>query len=278
METLELKQKANEIRRLILEMVYQAKSGHLGGSLSAADIFTCLYGQILRIDPQNPKWKFRDRFVLSKGHATPAYYASLAEFGFFPKDELRTFRRLGSRLQGHPDCKHTPGVDMSSGSLGQGISTAVGMAFAAKMQGLPIRVYVMLGDGEMEEGQVWEALMFAGNRKLDNLVIIIDNNDLQCDGHLDEVNSPNPIDEKLQAFHFQVKTVDGHNMKELVEAFGDAKKYSGVPFALIAKTVKGKGVSFMEDQAGWHGKVPDTEQFKQAMRELESAGAALCSK
>lgn len=278
MEVLELRQKANEIRCLILETVYQAKSGHLGGSLSAADILACLYGQVLRIDPQNPEWEERDRFVLSKGHATPAYYAALAEFGFFPKEELGTFRSLGSRLQGHPDCKHTPGVDMSSGSLGQGISTAVGMALGAKMQGLPICVYVLLGDGEMEEGQVWEALMFAGNRKLDNLVVIIDNNDLQCDGYLAEVNSPDPIDKKLEAFHFHVKTADGHHMEQLVEAFEIAKRSSGKPFALIAKTVKGKGVSFMENQAGWHGKVPDAKQYEQAMKELERAGEALCGK
>ena len=278
METLELRQKANEIRRLILETVYQAKSGHLGGSLSAADIFACLYGRVLRIDPQNPKWEVRDRFVLSKGHATPAYYAALAEFGFFPKEELKTSRSLGSRLQGHPDCKRTPGVDVSSGSLGQGISIAAGMALAAKMRGLPVRVYALLGDGEMEEGQVWEALMFAGNRNLDNLVVIIDNNDLQCDGHLEEVNSPEPMDEKLRAFHFRVKAVNGHSMEELEKAFETAKMCSGMPFAIIAKTVKGKGVSFMENQAIWHGKVPDEKQYEEAKKELERAGEALWRK
>ena len=278
METLELRQKANEIRRLILQTVYEAKSGHLGGSLSAADIVTCLYGQVLRVDSQNPKWENRDRFVLSKGHVTPLYYSALAAFGFFPREELSTFRSLGSRLQGHPDCKHIPGVDMSSGSLGQGISAAVGMALAAKLKGLSTRVYALLGDGELEEGQVWEALMFAGNHGLDNLVVIIDNNDLQCDGHLEEVNSPYPIDEKLEAFRFQVKTVDGHDMDALAGAFAEAQTVSGKPIALIAKTVKGKGVSFMENQAGWHGKVPSAEQYEQAMNELREAGEALCRK
>lgn len=278
METLELKKKANEIRQSILNTVYQAKSGHLGGSLSAADIMTCLYGRVMRVSPKNPKFEGRDRFVLSKGHATPVYYAVLASFGFFPKEELSTFRSLGSRLQGHPDCKHIPGVDMSSGSLGQGISAAVGMALAAKLQGGVNRVYALLGDGELEEGQVWEAFMFAGNHGLDNLVVIIDNNDLQCDGHLSEVNSPNPMDEKLRAFHFQVQSVDGHDMDALAEAFAKAEECTGKPFAILAKTVKGKGVSFMENQADWHGKAPNAEQYEQAIKELREAGEALCRK
>lgn len=271
MELMELKQAAARIRGQILQMVYEAKSGHLGGSLSAADILTCLYGHVLQVDPQNPKWEERDRFVLSKGHATPVYYATLAEFGFFPKEELRTFRRLDSMLQGHPNCLHTPGVDMSSGSLGQGISAAVGMALALKMDGLPARVYVLLGDGELQEGQVWEALMFAAHQKLDNLMVIIDNNDLQCDGHLEEVNSPYPIREKLEAFGVQVETADGHDLSALLRVFEEAKGCTGKPFALIARTIKGKGISFMEKDARWHGQVPDPEQYHLAMKELEKA-------
>lgn len=269
MELLELKKKANEIRCLILQTVYEAQSGHIGGSLSAVDILTCLYGQVMRVDSKAPRWPGRDRFVMSKGHATPLYYSTLAEFGFFPKEDLKTFRKLGSYLQGHPNCNDTPGVDMSTGSLGQGISAAVGMALGLKLQKIPARVYVLLGDGELQEGQVWEAVMFAANYGLDNLVVIIDNNGLQCDGCLEEVNSPYPIDEKLKAFRFFVQTVDGHNMEELLKAFECAARCKGVPSAVIARTIKGKGISFMEGRAEWHGKAPNEEQYRLAMKELQ---------
>lgn len=268
MQKVRLEKVANNIRQNIIKMVYEAGSGHIGGSFSATEIMTCLYGSEMKLDPKNPQWEDRDRFVLSKGHTTPVYYSTLAEFGFFPEEELSGFRRLGSCLQGHPDRKHIPGVDMSSGSLGQGISAAVGMALSGKLSKSDFRVYTLLGDGELQEGQVWEAFMLAAHRQLDNLVVIIDNNDLQGDGHLNEVNSPYPIDEKLKAFQFHVQTIDGHNIPEILEAFAKARQHKGSPSAIIAKTVKGKGVSFMEHDAGWHGKIPNEEEYVQAMQEL----------
>ena len=269
----ELCSQANELRRTIVEMVYRAGSGHIGGSLSAAEILTVLYFHEMRLDPENPSWEGRDRFVLSKGHATPVYYGTLAARGFFPAETLDTFRKLGSILQGHPDRKHIPGVDMSSGSLGQGISAAVGMALAAKLKGQDHRVYALLGDGEIQEGQVWEACMLAAHRKLDNLCVIIDNNDVQSDGPVGEVNSPYPIDRKLEAFNFNVITVDGHDVQALAEALVEAKRAKGKPTAVIAKTVKGKGVSFMEGQPGWHGKAPNRQEYELAVEELGRAGA-----
>ena len=266
---IELKRKANQIRRHVLEMVYTAKSGHIGGSLSSADIMTYLYFQEMNIDPVQPNWVERDRFVLSKGHVTPVYYATLAERGFFPLEDLLTFRKADSYLQGHPNMNKVPGVDMSTGSLGQGVSVAVGMALGARFQGRDSRVYTLMGDGELGEGQIWEAFMFAGNQKLSNLVVIIDNNDLQCDGHLEEVNSPYPIDKKLEDFHFHVQVVDGHNFEELERAFTAARKYKEGPTAIVAKTTKGKGVSFMENRAEWHGAVPNTEEYLAAMKELQ---------
>ena len=278
MNKLELQKTANEIRKDIVTAVHSAKSGHPGGSLSAADVFTYLYFKEMEIDPKNPKDPDRDRFVLSKGHNAPGLYSALAERGYFPKEDLVTLRHLGSYLQGHPDMKHIPGVDMSSGSLGQGISAAVGMALAGKMDGKDYRVFTLLGDGEIQEGQVWEAAMFAGARKLDNLVVIVDNNNLQIDGKITDVNSPYPIDKKFEAFNFHVINIDGNDFDQIEAAFKEARETKGMPTAIIAKTIKGKGVSFMEDQAGWHGKAPNDEQYAQAMEELEKAGEALCQK
>ena len=275
---LELEKTANEIRKGIVTAVHSAKSGHPGGSLSAADLFTWLYYKEMNIDPEQPLKDDRDRFVLSKGHVAPGYYSTLAHRGFFPVEDLKTLRHTGSYLQGHPDRKHIPGVDMSSGSLGQGISAAVGMALSAKLQKKDYRVYTLLGDGEIEEGQVWEAAMFAGHRKLDNLVVIVDNNGLQIDGPVDEVCSPYPIDKKFEAFNFHVINVDGHDFDSLRAAFKEAKETKGMPTAIIAKTVKGKGVSYMENQVSWHGSAPNEEQYKVAMEELEKAGEALCQK
>lgn len=278
MNKLELMKTANEIRKGAVTAVHSAKSGHPGGSLSAADIYTYLFFEEMNIDPKDPKKPDRDRFVLSKGHTAPGYYATLANRGFFPVEDLTTLRKVGSYLQGHPDMKHIPGVDMSSGSLGQGISAAVGMAAAAKIYGDDYRVYTLLGDGEIQEGQVWEASMLAGFKKLDNLVVIVDNNNLQIDGRIDEVNSPYPIDKKFEAFNFHVINIDGHNFDEIDAAFKEARATKGMPTAIIAKTVKGKGVSFMEDQAGWHGKAPNDEEYKIAMEDLEKVGEALCQK
>ena len=273
---LELEKIAVEIRKGIVTAVHSAKSGHPGGSLSAADLFTWLYYKELNIDPEQPLKEDRDRFVLSKGHVAPGYYSTLANRGFFPVEDLKTLRHTGSYLQGHPDRKHIPGVDMSSGSLGQGISAAVGMALSAKLQKKDYRVYTLLGDGEIEEGQVWEAAMFAGYRKLDNLVVIVDNNGLQIDGPVDEVCSPYPIDKKFEAFNFHVINIDGHNFDEIAVAFKEARETKGQPTAIIAKTVKGKGVSFMENQVSWHGSAPNDEQYAAAMEELEKAGEAIC--
>ena len=276
MEKLELQKIANEVRKDNLTEVYHAKSGHPGGSLSVADILTCLYFEEMNVDPKNPAWADRDRLVLSKGHATPALYAVLAEKGYFPKEELKTLRALGSRLQGHPNMNDTPGVDMTSGSLGQGVSAAVGMALSAKLTGDSYRVYAVLGDGELEEGQVWEAMMFAGNKGLDNLVVVVDSNGIQLDGTVEEINSPQPIDEKMKAFHLHPIVVDGHDFDQLHRAFEEAKTVKGCPTAIIARTVKGKGVSYMENQVSWHGTAPNQEQYEKAMEELEKAGEALC--
>ena len=274
----QLKATATEVRRGILTEVHAAKSGHPGGSLSAADFVTACYFKYMNIDPKDPKKADRDRFVLSKGHTAPGYYSTLAHRGFFPVEDLTTLRKVGSYLQGHPDMKHIPGVDMSSGSLGQGISAAVGMAISAKLSNDDYRVYTLLGDGEIQEGQVWEASMLAGHRKLDNLVVIVDNNNLQIDGKITDVNSPYPIDKKFEAFNFHVINIDGNDFDQIEAAFKEARKTKGMPTAIIAKTIKGKGVSFMEDQAGWHGKAPNDEQYAQAMEELEKAGEALCQK
>jgi transketolase len=274
----ELKKTANEVRKNIVTAVYHAHSGHPGGSLSAADILTYLYFEEMNIDPRNPKKADRDRFVLSKGHAAPGWYSVLAERGYFDKEELKGFRHVGCFLQGHPDMKHTPGVDMSSGSLGQGISAAVGMALAGKMDNASYRVYTLLGDGEIQEGQVWEAAMLAANHKLDNLVVIVDNNNLQIDGTIEDVNSPYPIDEKFKAFKFHVININGNDFQDIERAFQEAREHSGQPTAIIAKTVKGKGVSFMENQVGWHGKAPNEEEYQIAMRDLEKAGEVLCQK
>lgn len=272
----ELAKIANEVRRGIVTGVHAAKSGHPGGSLGAADIMTYLYFEEMDVDPANPNRAERDRFVLSKGHCAPALYAVLAERGFFPKEELETLRHIGSRLQGHPNMNDTPGVDMSTGSLGQGISAAVGMALAAKHWGDSYRVYTLLGDGECEEGQVWEAAMFAGNHDFDNLVAIVDHNGLQIDGSIDEVNSAMPLADKFRAFKWHViELADGNDMAQIAAAFAEARKVSGSPVAIIAETVKGKGVSFMENQVGWHGKAPNDEQFEQAMAELAAAGEEL---
>ena len=279
MTKLELEKIAVEVRKGIITGVHSAKSGHPGGSLSAAEIFTYLYFVEMNVDPKNPKDPNRDRFVLSKGHVAPGLYATLAQKGYFPVEELEGLRHIGSMLQGHPDMKHIPGIDMSSGSLGQGISAAVGMALSAKLSNESYRVYTLLGDGEIQEGQVWEAAMFAGHRKLDNLVVIVDNNGLQIDGKIDDVCSPYPIDKKFEAFNFHVINVaDGNDMDQLRAAFDEAKATKGMPTAIIMKTVKGKGVSFMENQVGWHGKAPNDEQYAQAMEELEKAGEALCQK
>ena len=270
MDNLTLAKQANEVRKGILTGVHSAKAGHPGGSLSAAEIFTYLYFEEMHVDASAPKAADRDRFVLSKGHTAPGLYAVLAAKGYFPKEDLTTLRHLGSYLQGHPDMKHIPGVDMSSGSLGQGISAAAGMALGGKVQQKEFRVYTLLGDGEIQEGQVWEAAMFAGHRKLDNLCVIVDNNDLQIDGHVGDVCSPYPIDEKFAAFNFHVINVNAHDFDELRAAFAEARATKGQPTAIIAHSVKGKGVSFMENQAGWHGKAPNDEQYAAAMAELEA--------
>lgn len=273
---LELEKTANEIRKGIVTAVHSAKSGHPGGSLSAADLFTWLYFREMNIDPEYPAKEDRDRFVLSKGHVAPGYYSTLANRGFFPVEDLKTLRHTGSYLQGHPDRKHIPGVDMSSGSLGQGISAAVGMALSAKLSKEPFRVYTLLGDGEIEEGQVWEAAMFAGHRKLDNLVVMIDNNGLQIDGPIDDICSPYPIDKKFEAFNFHVINIDGHDFAQIERAFEEARQTKGMPTAIVAKTIKGKGVSFMEGSVAWHGTAPDDAQYEIAMADLEKAGEALC--
>ena len=278
MNKLELMKTANEIRKGIVTALHSAKAGHPGGSLSATEIFTYLYFEEMNVDPKDPKKADRDRFVLSKGHTAPGLYSTLAQKGFFPKEDLVTLRHTGSYLQGHPDMKHIPGVDMSSGSLGQGISAAVGMAIAGKLDNADYRVYTLLGDGEIQEGQVWEASMLAAHRKLDNLVVIVDNNNLQIDGEITEVNSPYPIDKKFEAFNFHVINIAGNDFDQIDAAFKEAKTVKGQPTAIIAKTVKGKGVSFMENQVGWHGKAPNDEEYKIAMEELEKAGEALCQK
>ena len=278
MDKLKLMKTANEVRKGIVTSVHSAKAGHPGGSLSAADLFTYLYFEELNVDPKDPKKADRDRFVLSKGHTAPGLYAALAEKGFFPKEDLITLRHTGSYLQGHPDMKCIPGVDMSSGSLGQGVSAAVGMAIAAKISGDDYRVYTLLGDGEIQEGQVWEAAMLASHHKLDNLLVIVDNNNLQIDGEITKVNSPYPIDKKFEAFNFHVINIDRNDFDQIDAAFKEAKSVKGRPTVIIAKTVKGKGVSFMENQAGWHGKAPNDEEFKIAMADLEKAGEALCQK
>ena len=279
MNKLELQKTANEIRKGIITAVYSAKAGHPGGSLSAAELFTYLYFEEMNIDPENPKKEDRDRFVLSKGHTAPGLYSTLAHRGYFPVEDLKTLRHLGSYLQAHPDIKHIPGIDMSSGSLGQGISAAVGMALGAKLDGASYRVYTLLGDGEIEEGQVWEAAMFAGHRKLDNLVVIVDNNGLQIDGKIEDVCSPYPIDKKFEAFNFHVINVaDGNDFDQLEAAFEEAKAVKGMPTAIVMKTVKGKGVSYMENAVDWHGKAPNDEQYEIAMADLEKAGEALCQK
>ena len=272
MNELELQKKANDVRKGIVTAVHSAKAGHPGGSLSAADIMTYLYFEEMNIDPANPKKEDRDRFVLSKGHVAPALYSTLANRGFFPVDELTTLRKLGSRLQGHPCMQETPGVDMSSGSLGQGVSAACGMALSAKLTGKDYRVYALCGDGEIQEGQIWEAAMFAGHRKLDNLCVIVDNNGLQIDGKIEDVCSPYPIADKFKAFNFNVIEIDGHNFDEIKAAFDKAKETKGMPTAIIAKTTKGKGVSFMENQASWHGKAPNDDEYKIAMEDLERIG------
>ena len=278
MNNLELEKMANEIRKDIVTAVHSAKSGHPGGSLSSADIFTYLYFEEMNVDPTNPKWEDRDRFVLSKGHVAPGLYSTLAEKGYFPKEDLKTLRHTGSYLQGHPDMKHIPGIDMPSGSLGQGVSVAVGMAAAGKYDKKDYRVYTLTGDGEIQEGQIWEAAMWAGHRKLDNLVVIVDNNNLQIDGSVEDVCSPYPIDKKFEAFNFHVINIDGNDFDQIRAAFKEARETKGMPTAIIAKTVKGKGVSFMENAAGWHGKAPNDEEYEIAMADLEKAGEALCQK
>ncbi len=278
MNNTELQQIANEVRKGIVTAVHSAKSGHPGGSLSSADIMTYLYFEEMNVDPKEPKKADRDRFVLSKGHVAPALYSTLAQKGYFPVEDLKTLRHIGSYLQGHPDMKGTPGVDMSSGSLGQGISVAAGMALSAKLSNEDYRVYTLLGDGEIQEGQVWEAAMFAGHRKLDNLVVIVDNNGLQIDGNVDDVCSPYPIDKKFEAFNFHVINIDAHNFDEIRKAFEEARNTKGKPTAIIAKSVKGKGVSFMENRAEWHGSAPNDEKYEIAMEELKKAGEALCQK
>ena len=275
MDTLALKKTANEVRKGIVTAVHSAKSGHPGGSLSAADILTYLFFEEMNIDPKDPKMADRDRFVLSKGHIAPGYYSTLAQRGFFPVEDLTTLRHVGSYLQGHPDMKHIPGVDMSSGSLGQGGSAAVGMALAGKLDSKDYRVYCLFGDGEIQEGQVWEAAMFAGARKLDNLVFIVDNNGLQIDGNIEDVCSPYPIADKFRAFNFNVIEIDAHDFDQIEGAFQKARETKGQPTAIVAKSVKGKGVSFMENQASWHGSAPNDEQYAQAMADLEKIGEGL---
>ena len=276
MDKLRLQKTAVSVRKGIIEAVHSAKAGHPGGSLSAADIFTYLYFEEMHIDPKEPKNPDRDRFVLSKGHTAPGLYATLANRGYFPVEDLKTLRKLGSYLQGHPDMKHIPGVDMSSGSLGQGLSCAVGMALGAKLKKKDYRVYALCGDGEIEEGQIWEAAMFAGHRKLDNMVVIIDNNNLQIDGSIDEVCSPYPIDKKFEAFNFHVINVNGNDFDDLDRAFKEARNTKNMPTAIIAHTLKGKGVSFMENSVEWHGKAPNDEEYAIAMEDLRKAGEALC--
>lgn len=261
----ELEFKAKRVREDIIDEVYQAKSGHPGGSLSITDILTVLYFKEMNINPENPEWEDRDRFVLSKGHCSPALYSCLANRGFFPVEDLKTFRNINSYLQGHPDKNKVPGVDMTTGSLGQGLSVANGMAIAGKMDKKDYRVYCVLGDGEIEEGQIWEATMAANKYKLDNLCVVVDNNNLQIDGTLEEVMSSYPIDKKFESFGFQVINIDGHDIEEIIKAFEVAKNVKGKPTCIIAKTIKGKGIAFMENQVGWHGKAPNEEQYKQAI-------------
>ncbi|SCX05165.1 transketolase [Lachnospiraceae bacterium YSD2013] len=277
MTNLELQKMANEVRKGIVTAVHSAKAGHPGGSLSAADIYTYLYFEEMNIDPKNPNKDDRDRFVLSKGHTAPGLYSTLANRGYFPVEDLKTLRKLGSYLQGHP-CIHIPGVDMSSGSLGQGISAAVGMALGAKVQGKDNRVYCLIGDGEAEEGQVWEAAMFAGHRKLDNLCVILDYNGLQIDGKLEEVCSAEPFADKFKAFRFHVIEINAHDFDEIRAAFKEARETKCQPTVIIAHSVKGKGVSFMENNCGWHGKAPNDEEYAVAMADLEKVGEALCQK
>lgn len=274
-EKKQLKITAAKVRRHIIEGTFNAKSGHPGGSLSAAEIFTYLYFKEMKVDPANPQWADRDRFVLSKGHCAPGLYGVLAEKGYFSADEIKSLRHIGAMLQGHPDMKGTPGVDMSTGSLGQGVSAAVGMALAAKLDNKDYRVYALLGDGEIDEGQVWEAAMFAGHKKLDNLCVIIDYNGLQIDGPISEVGGPEPIDSKFEAFGFEVITVCGNCFSDLEKAFDFARTVKGKPCAIIAKTIKGKGVSFMENNVNWHGTAPNKEQYDTAMGELNAALAGL---
>ena len=278
MDKLALQKMAVEVRKGIVSSVHSAKAGHPGGSLSAADIFTYLYFEEMNIDPKDPKKEDSDRFVLSKGHTAPGLYSALANRGYFPVEDLLTLRHTGSYLQGHPDMKHIPGVDMSSGSLGQGLSAACGMALAGKMKQQDYRVYALCGDGEIEEGQIWEAAMFAGFRKLDNLCVIVDNNNLQIDGPIDEVCSPYPIDKKFESFNFHVINIDGNDFDEIKRAFDEARATKGMPTAIIAHTVKGKGVSYMENSVGWHGKAPNDEEYAVAMEDLRKAGEALCQK
>lgn len=278
MTNLELQKIANQVRTNIVKSVHAAKAGHPGGSLSAADIFTYLYFEELQVDPKNPDDPDRDRFVLSKGHTAPGLYGVLAERGFFPREDLLTLRHLGSYLQGHPNMNHIPGVDMSTGSLGQGISAAVGMALAGKLDKKDYRVYTLLGDGEIQEGQVWEAAMFAGAKNLDNLVVIVDNNNLQIDGSIEDVNSPYPIDKKFEAFNFHTICIDAHDFDAIRAALKEAKETKGMPTAIIAKSLKGKGVSFMENNAGWHGKAPNDEELAIALEDLRKEAESLCQK
>lgn len=276
MNKLELQKTAVEVRKGIINGVHSAKAGHPGGSLSATEIFTYLYFEEMNIDPKNPKMEGRDRFVLSKGHTAPGLYSTLANRGYFPVEDLLTLRHTGSYLQGHPDMKHIPGVDMSSGSLGQGLSAAVGMALAGKLDNKDYRVYALCGDGEIEEGQIWEAAMFAGHRKLDNLVVIVDNNNLQIDGPIDQVCSPYPIDKKFEAFNFHVINVNGNDFDELDKAFKEARAAKGMPTCIVAHTLKGKDVSFMENSVDWHGKAPNDAEYEVAMNDLKKVGDALC--
>ena len=266
---------ACKVRMGIIESTHAAKAGHPGGSLSAAEMFTYLYFKELNVDPANPKWEDRDRFVLSKGHTAPGMYSAMALRGFFPWEDLKTLRHIGSHLQGHPNMNTTPGVDMCTGSLGQGISAAAGMAMSAKYLEKDCRVYTLLGDGEIQEGQVWEAMMFAGHYKLDNLCVIVDNNGLQIDGDVADVMSPYPIVDKMKAFGFEVEVIDGHDFEQIEAAFAKAKEVKGKPFGIIMKTVKGQGVSYMENNAGWHGKAPNDAEYEQAMTELKASLAEL---
>ena len=276
MDNLQLQKHALEVRKGIVSSTHAAGAGHPGGALSSTEVMTYLYFEEMNVDPADPKKADRDRFVLSKGHSAPGYYSVLAEKGYIPKEDLLTLRHTGSYLQGHPDMKHIPGVDMSTGSLGQGVSAAVGMALSAKVFGDDFRVYTLLGDGEIQEGQVWEAAMFAGAKKLDNLVVIVDNNGLQIDGPVDKVNSPYPIDKKFEAFNFHtINVADGNDFDQLRAAFKEARKTKGVPTAIVMKTIKGRGVSYMENQVGWHGKAPNDEQYRIAMEDLERIGKAI---